>query len=48
MLNKNLTDSKKKDLELYKEQISLIEAELNAREMKKLREDREKLKHFAQ
>ena len=48
MLNKNLTDSKKKDLELYKEQISLIEAELNAREMKKLREDREKLKHFSQ
>ena len=31
-----------------KQQISLIEAELNAREMKKLREDREKLKHFSQ
>ena len=48
MLNNNLTEAKKKDLELYKEQISLIEAELDAREKKKSQELREKLKHYAQ
>lgn len=48
ILSKNLTEAKKKDIELYQKQIDLIEAELNAREMKKLNEERELLKHFAQ
>ena len=48
MLNKNLTEAKKKDLELYKEQISLIEAELDAREKKENQELRNKLKYFSQ
>lgn len=48
MLNKNLTEAKKKDLELYKEQISLIEAELDAREKKKFNDLRSKRKYFSQ
>ena len=48
MLNKNLTEAKKKDLELYQEQISLIEAELDAREKKQAQELRNKLKYFSQ
>ncbi len=46
MLEKNLTEAKKKDIELYKEQISLIEAEQDAREKKKKLEQRNTLKHY--
>jgi len=48
ILNKNVEESKKKDLALYKEQISLIEAELDAREKKEAMKLREKMKHFSQ
>ena len=47
MLDKNLTEAKKKDIALYQEQISLIEAELEARRMKEKMREREKLKYFS-
>lgn len=47
MLNKNITEAKKKDIALYKEQISLIEAEVDARELKKRQLLREKYKYFS-
>ena len=48
ILSKNLTEAKKKDIELYQKQIDLIQAELDAREKKENQELREKLKHFSQ
>ncbi len=48
MLDKNLTEAKKKDIALYQEQISLIEAEIDARNKKEKMQLREKLKYFSQ